>query len=488
MSTKLAVVWATSGCLLLLIACLTCIATLLYKLNAFYKDAIGEINEFHVIANDAWNSMIEMETKHAANAMFGSFLIRETRKSHRNCTTPTRSCPRGPPGLPGEPGVDGEDGLPGLRGLPGYDGISIGATEEGGCIKCKPGPPGPRGPDGPAGPPGPNGKPGANGADGEDGETGAPGPAGEAGPIGPPGPAGPAGRAGKKGLSGKGSKGPKGPPGPAGPAGGPGPDGQDGEDGAVGPPGPPGPAGSPGPAGKDGTSGRRGGRAAKVYVAVVVISKNVKHLPDKVATPPMSAKTFIVLATGICLTVLLGCLLVIGVLVYRLNTFYDGALDEINEFRLIANDAWISMIQMESMHAANSKKTSLFTPLLRRNKRKAACNCGQQPEDCPSGPVGPPGEPGPDGEDGAPGIPGKPGPDGLIVGTMYGGSCIKCESGPPGPPGPDGTPGPAGPGGNSGINGIPGKNGIPGPTGSPGEPGPTGTALITYCLRVSFRK
>ncbi|KHN76031.1 Cuticle collagen dpy-5 [Toxocara canis] len=193
-----------------------------------------------------------------------------------------------------------------------------------------------------------------------------------------------------------------------------------------------------------------------------------------VATPPMSAKTFIVLATGICLTVLLGCLLVIGVLVYRLNTFYDGALDEINEFRLIANDAWISMIQMESMHAANSKKTSLFTPLLRRNKRKAACNCGQQPEDCPSGPVGPPGEPGPDGEDGAPGIPGKPGPDGLIVGTMYGGSCIKCESGPPGPPGPDGTPGPAGPGGNSGINGIPGKNGIPGPTGSPGEPGPTG--------------
>lgn len=183
MSAKAAIVLATSGCLLVLLGCLASIVVLLYNLNTFYGDALGEINEFHMIANDAWKSMIEMESK-SVPSLFGLFIKREKRQSLCNCQLAARNCPAGPPGPPGEPGPDGVDGPPGAPGGKGLDGISIGATVEVGCVKCEPGPPGPEGPLGPPGPPGPDGSPGVDGAPGTDGVPGIQGSAGDVGPTG----------------------------------------------------------------------------------------------------------------------------------------------------------------------------------------------------------------------------------------------------------------------------------------------------------------
>ncbi|VDM47710.1 unnamed protein product [Toxocara canis] len=217
-------------------------------LNTLYVEVIGDVDEFKMLANDAWNEIMSVHGLNreayvnSEKVLFGSPISREKRQYVDDCECAARpkKCPSGPMGPQGDPGLPGELALNGFDGRPGQDGIRfvVTPTDRGSCTKCPMGPPGPPGPTGPIGPPGPNGQAGAA-------ATGS-----EQGPEGPPGEAGPIGPYGSRGASRTrygGSRGPKGPPGPPGPAGRQGPVGPVGQMGPQGPTGPPGPQGQQGP-------------------------------------------------------------------------------------------------------------------------------------------------------------------------------------------------------------------------------------------------
>ncbi|CAB04587.1 Nematode cuticle collagen N-terminal domain-containing protein [Caenorhabditis elegans] len=166
--------------------------------------------------------------------------------------------------------------------------------------------------------------------------------------------------------------------------------------------------------------------------------------------------------------VILGSLVIAGVLFNDINTLYFDVMDDMHEFKLLADDAWNKMITVE--HNAPNTLDSLF----KRGKRQSgsSCNCGPQPSNCPAGPAGPPGEPGQPGDDGAPGKAGDNGHDGIPspIDAYAQHDCIKCPAGAPGPAGPDGEAGAPGP------DGQPGQDGPAGIDGAPGEAGPQGDA------------
>lgn len=175
--------------------------------------------------------------------------------------------------------------------------------------------------------------------------------------------------------------------------------------------------------------------------------------------------------------IIIASLIMVGILYQDMNTLYNDIMDEMIEFKLLANDAWKEMIMITNGDLVfGTPSTKNFATLFGREKRQASCNCATRANSCPAGPPGPPGVPGARGEDGAPGEMGIPG--GIWGSTTAGGStgCIKCPAGPPGPPGADGPPGPPGLPGTSGRQGFGGgARGPPGPPGLPGDPGPIGT-------------
>uniref|UniRef100_A0A7E4W7Z9 Col_cuticle_N domain-containing protein n=1 Tax=Panagrellus redivivus TaxID=6233 RepID=A0A7E4W7Z9_PANRE len=194
-------------------------------------------------------------------------------------------------------------------------------------------------------------------------------------------------------------------------------------------------------------------------------------------------RVFIGLTIGYTATIVVVSLVCVGFLFNDINALYDEVIDEMGDFKGIANDAWHGM--MEFRRPAGGSKAEVWGNLIRFKRQydtgaapaPAQCNCAAQATNCPAGPPGPAGEPGLDGTPGTDGIPGQDGADGATLDPGYGQeSCTTCPAGPPGPPGPDGPVGPPGPDGNPGPDGLPGNPGLQGPAGPPGDAGTPGSS------------
>ncbi|VDM38947.1 unnamed protein product [Toxocara canis] len=170
-------------------------------------------------------------------------------------------------------------------------------------------------------------------------------------------------------------------------------------------------------------------------------------------------------------------LIAVGSLIHDLNRFYYDVLDNMDEFRTIANDAWDGIMSLHWSREREIRRSPVSDLLLGRTKRGTNCGCRGVQRQCPPGPPGPPGDRGEPGEPGQRGRDGRPGLDALPTSYMKlaKSACILCKMGPPGPPGPLGRPGPPGPSGRRGPPGAGrGGQGPPGPPGPPGNFGPQG--------------
>ena len=90
----------------------------------------------------------------------------------------------------------------------------------------------------------------------------------------------------------------------------------------------------------------------------------------------MSAKTLVGLASAGSAVVIVASLVMVGVLFNDINSLYDDVMDDMVEFKTLANDAWRGMMEIQ-VPSAGSSKSFTFGTLVGRNKRQAACNCGQ---------------------------------------------------------------------------------------------------------------
>uniref|UniRef100_A0A0K0D421 Col_cuticle_N domain-containing protein n=1 Tax=Angiostrongylus cantonensis TaxID=6313 RepID=A0A0K0D421_ANGCA len=213
-------------------------------INNFYYNALEDLNEFKILADDAWTKMLSSNNQHTrfprqvhfnSDAVVSSS-IPVTGYRVYNCEEIPDNCPPGPPGpqgIHGEPGDDGEIGQPGRNGNSDTSCSYLG-YDTSRCILCLVGNRGPTGLDGPEGPAGVPGMDGTPGQSGQHGALGEPGCSGEAGENGEPGAVGKPGANGRNGQRGKGNPGPPGEPGLEGPPGNPGDNGDDGIPGADG--------------------------------------------------------------------------------------------------------------------------------------------------------------------------------------------------------------------------------------------------------------
>uniref|UniRef100_W6NG19 Nematode cuticle collagen and Collagen triple helix repeat domain containing protein n=2 Tax=Haemonchus contortus TaxID=6289 RepID=W6NG19_HAECO len=212
-----------------------------------------------------------------------------------------------------------------------------------------------------------------------------------------------------------------------------------------------------------------------------VLRKAVLHAGNSQPRFPwtMALTTVVTVVAGVAAITTAFSIILVGYLINDINSFYDDAIEQLTDFKDMANSAWYEM--RPSPQETLRQARSIHRP---RRQYPEHCNCAPQPENCP---VGPPGPPGPEGAPGEPGLPGEPGKKGLDGISISGGpgeaGCIKCPVGPPGPPGEEGPPGPPGPDGMPGLGvsapgvgmpGPPGPSGDAGLPGEPGEPGPPG--------------
>ena len=178
-------------------------------------------------------------------------------------------------------------------------------------------------------------------------------------------------------------------------------------------------------------------------------------------------KTAAVLASGLSVVAVLGCLIFVPMLVSRIVDIQSEMQAEMDEYKETENKIWKTIVEK-----------SVGKHFVGRQKRQAyamQCNCDAQSR-CPAGTPGPPGEPG---AEGTPGVPGAAGARGLPgnfpqIHVTPDGRCRICPDGPRGPPGPIGAPGNPGPNGNPGGMGRPGSPGRPGNNGHPGNTGDMG--------------
>ncbi|GMS87047.1 hypothetical protein PENTCL1PPCAC_9222, partial [Pristionchus entomophagus] len=184
---------------------------------------------------------------------------------------------------------------------------------------------------------------------------------------------------------------------------------------------------------------------------------------------PLLEMKAVAFASVAAAAVVIGCLGGLAYMLNDINEFYDRSMQDLNEFGETADNAWSEMVFVT--RAAPSVGTpEMATMFIGRAKRQSgSCNCGSQPNNCPSGQPGPSGAPGQAGDDGEDGVDGKDGGQAIAGGMQVSNSgCIQCPVGPAGRPGPDGA---------SGAPGAPGNDGAPGAPGSgarPGAPGPAG--------------
>uniref|UniRef100_A0A1I8B4R2 Col_cuticle_N domain-containing protein n=1 Tax=Meloidogyne hapla TaxID=6305 RepID=A0A1I8B4R2_MELHA len=240
--SRLFILAASTGSGLLMLFCLISSIFIINDINSLREEILSGIKDFKILANKAWDGMVDIPSKNLDNNLHSSFFSPKPREKRQyeatiqptayvggssynaiprksssiNCAgcSPSK-CPPGPPGPPGEPGIPGEPGTRGLDGRPGLSGNSLnqGYETEIKCIQCPAGPQGPPGPVGPIGSPGPRGLnfaglPGQRGK-GLPGPKGPPGPPGDQGPPGHPGPpssvigqTGPPGMVGPPGIAG----------------------------------------------------------------------------------------------------------------------------------------------------------------------------------------------------------------------------------------------------------------------------------------------
>ncbi|MCP9261073.1 Nematode cuticle collagen domain protein [Dirofilaria immitis] len=167
----------------------------------------------------------------------------------------------------------------------------------------------------------------------------------------------------------------------------------------------------------------------------------------------------------------------ITVIFHDISKLYNNVMMEMEEFKMIEEDAWRE-IAYTNVNPNDDINTTSFTlsSIFRAKRQSNKCNCGPTPNKCPQGPPGPPGKPGEKGDDGLQGPDGMPGPPGVTLLATFNipGGCIDCPPGKEGPPGPEGLMGPPGPKGPPGARGKNGKPGQKGPSGPKGEIGPTG--------------
>ncbi|GMS83665.1 hypothetical protein PENTCL1PPCAC_5840, partial [Pristionchus entomophagus] len=221
------------------------------------------------------------------------------------------------------------------------------------------------------------------------------------------------------------------------------------------------------------------------------------------------------IALGLCGVSVISCLVFGAWLLHDIHSFSVDAMNDLEEFRILASSASSEMRSSIDVSLARSPRAAvsggtpqtdyLYAAPNQQRTRTARqyysssapasysqatkqCNCAAQASRCPSGPPGPPGS---EGTPGYPGDPGQPGRDGMpgihqaMNSAGYGTAqaCIVCPMGPPGFPGNDGEAGSMGPSGMPGLDGPPGRLGEPGPQGpegdlgfpgSPGQPGGDG--------------
>ncbi|GMR49522.1 hypothetical protein PMAYCL1PPCAC_19717, partial [Pristionchus mayeri] len=194
-------------------------------------------------------------------------------------------------------------------------------------------------------------------------------------------------------------------------------------------------------------------------------TSHLPHLEMKVAA----------FASVAAAAVVIGCLGGLAYMLNDINNFYDQSMEELNEFRETADNAWSEMVFVtRAAPAAGAPEVAKM--LAGRAKRQSgSCGCGAQPNNCPAGPPGPPGAPGDAGDDGEDGVYGKDG--GHAIGgriEVSNNGCIQCPQGPAGPPGPDGRAGAPGAPGHAGAPGAPGSGSQPGDPGSAGDAGQDG--------------
>ncbi|GMS86736.1 hypothetical protein PENTCL1PPCAC_8911 [Pristionchus entomophagus] len=222
--------------------------------------------------------------------------------------------------------------------------------------------------------------------------------------------------------------------------------------------------------------------------------------------------------------VLLGCTLAITSSLFAtvsilvdINRFQDDAFADMDEFRMLSNNAWDEMIlatrqpvpasSSASSHPRSPRSSSSrsygapsvapfdfvtntrfsrenmgrvddpfpFAPVAFSTDRPACSKCSRHSGEnlCEAGPRGPPGEPGEPGFDGLPGVDGLDGP-GWMATMIQSLPCTRCPQGPPGEEGPPGYEGAQGPPGDEGMPGRRGSDGRPGLTGPVGPAGQAG--------------
>ncbi|KAM3724683.1 Cuticle collagen dpy-5 [Dirofilaria immitis] len=193
----------------------------------------------------------------------------------------------------------------------------------------------------------------------------------------------------------------------------------------------------------------------------------------------MSEKIFI--ALGMATTAIFMSISVIALIVLfsDINDLHSGVMNEMTDFKEIADDTWSKILSVRSneFHEENRYHHG-FQNFILRTKRQypSHCQCSAPADRCRKGPPGPRGDPGLKGLDGPRGDDGRPGVNGVaLLATFHiPGGCIDCPAGPPGPPGELGLPGDTGPPGVCAKKGKDGKPGPPGRTGAPGKPGDQG--------------
>ncbi|CAJ0589913.1 unnamed protein product [Cylicocyclus nassatus] len=125
----------------------------------------------------------------------------------------------------------------------------------------------------------------------------------------------------------------------------------------------------------------------------------------QVSRPAMGSHTFIGTITTLSAIAAVGAIIAIIYIVNDLNSFYDDAIEDLIEFKGVADSAWNRMVP--TPEELSRERRSL------RMKRCGSSEEEKQSSKCPSGPPGPRGPDGHSGEDGIPGQPGVPG------GTKY---------------------------------------------------------------------
>ncbi|VDM45280.1 unnamed protein product [Toxocara canis] len=115
----------------------------------------------------------------------------------------------------------------------------------------------------------------------------------------------------------------------------------------------------------------------------------------------MGARVIVNVASAASGAVIIASLVVVGVLFNDLNTLYSDVLNDMDDFKVLANDAWDEIMSVHGMIKGAHEKSAkeLFSELIShgRIKRQTNCACAARAANCPPGPQGPQGDPGPPG-------------------------------------------------------------------------------------------